>query len=327
MAPGLTFDPRQGWAESDRFTFIGRVEKFREEDASPEHKERIGANPDTFIGQIVVEISGVDVRWVGEDGNLRRWTGDRYNYDGSQKTRRGGKASQMLEPLYAPVDADAARQAGFRKRDPSGRVVGAPGLGLKPEDYPGEFPEAAVEGHQYLVEIRRIEFGLRSDTDEPIATYIPVLLELKDDYVHEGEPRAIPYGAARTSEEGVQAPAMSPADDVGPGPHVGVPTKESNPHDFLSAIEGARFDFHAMYEAIKDSGLDQEPWRTLVVNDEKRQALFTHGFIALNEDKTITLVGTRPDALSTEEFVEVLEGEPPEQAQPEESHKEETAEE
>jgi hypothetical protein len=90
--------------------------------------------------------------------------------------------------------------------------------------------------------------------------------------VHEGTPTPLTYGAPVADAEG-----SSPDKPA-------VAVEAATPAQFFSTINGVRFDLHALYEAIDngDPGVSEEPYRTFIVNKERRQALVDKGFIAVN---------------------------------------------
>lgn len=283
----LSFDPYEEYTEGTEFQWYGRVVRFCEQDATPEHKERIGALPDTFVKQLVLEIEGVSIEWVGEDGNLRRFTADKSNADGSEKAGRGGRAkwSAMLAPIIAPTDAEAALRGKFRKHGPDGRSwVGAPGLGY--DGKAPDFPEC-LEGHIFLIENRRIEFGTNRLTGETIATNIPALVRQEDDFVYEGTPPQFTYGGGAT--------ATAPTDaEVVEGPAAQIPS----PAQFFTAIDGVRADFHALHEALATNGADVEPYRTMAIGSQGRQNLVNKGIIEVGSDQIIrVLLESIPDTV------------------------------
>lgn len=277
------------YSEGTEFTWIGRILKFTEEDSPPGHKERIGANPETYVGQLVLEIEGVSVEWIGEYGNVRRYTADLYNKDGTEKPGRGGRAkwSALLAPIIAPPDPTAALKAKFRKHGPDGRSwVGAAGLGYVQDD---KFPEC-LEGHIFYIEMRRLEFGTNRLTGEVIASTIPALVRREDDYVHEGTPAQLTYGDRMAVSPDAEVTAELP------------PIVTATPSQFIHAILGVRDAGPALLEAMQTSGVDVEPYRTMVFNKAQHQALFDKGFIVLNPaDQTIGK-GETPVPDTVEEF-------------------------
>lgn len=277
--PQLDHDPYAQYSEGTSFTYYGRVLKFRREDSPAGHKETIGAHPDTFVGQYVVEIEGISVEWIGEDGNLRRTTADYMKNDGSPKAGRGGntKWGALLAPIIAPTDATAALKAGFRKRDPTGKSwVGAPGLGY--DGRAGDFPEC-LEGHIFYIENRRTEFGTNRQTGEPIAVYTPAFLRREDDYVHEGTPTQISYG---------ERAAVTP--DAGEASASAVDAPVPTPDEFFEAISGVRNDKYALLEAVQAAGVDCEPYRTLVLGRAGTQPLVDAGLIEIDPGTQIIKV-------------------------------------
>lgn len=288
----LSVNVGEEYAAGTEFTWYGKVLKFTEEDSPPDHKERIGANPETYVGQLVLEIEGISVEWVGEYGNRRRYTADLYGSTGEKKAGRGGRAkwSALLAPIIAPPDPAAALKAKFRKRGPDGRSwVGAPGLGYVQDD---TFPEC-LEGHIFLIEMRRIEFGTNRLTGETIASSIPALIMRADDYVHEGTPPQFTYGDRTV---------------VSPDPEVGTEVTSAEiscPELFFAAIDGARNAVPALFEAMQAAGVDVEPYRTVAFNDEKRQALFDKGYLTLEPDQTIA-IGPEEAPNTVEEFKELF---------------------
>lgn len=289
----LSVNVGEEYAAGTEFTWYGKILKFTEEDSPPGHKDRIGANPETYVGQLVLEIEGISVEWVGEYGNVRRYTADLYSSTGEKKAGRGGRAkwSALLAPIIAPPDPTAALKAKFRKRGPDGRSwVGAPGLGYVQDD---TFPEC-LEGHIFLVEMRRIEFGTNRLTGETIASSIPALIMRADDYVHEGTPPQFTYGD-RT--------VVSP--DTETTAEVAVPVSVVSPSTFIASIVGVRNAVPALFEVMQAKLTDVEPYRTVAFNDEKRQALFDGGYLVLNADQTIGLgAAAVPDTV--EEFKELF---------------------
>jgi hypothetical protein len=290
----LSIRAGEQYSEGAEFSYYGRVVKFREEDSDPGHKERIGAAPETYVGQLVLEIEGVSVEWIGEYGNVRRYTADVYNADGSEKPGRGGRAkwSAMLAPIIAPTDPNAALKAGFRKRGPDGRSwVGAPGLGYDP-DAP-DFPES-LEGHIFYVEMRRIEFGTNRLTGEVITSTIPALVRREDDYVHEGTPTQLSYGgrSAVTPDDEGDETTTAPA---------AIPT----PTEFIAAVVGTRNAVPALFESMEAAGVNVEPYRTVAFNDAKRQMLFDKGLLELKDDQTIA-PGLVAPPVTIEKFKEMF---------------------
>lgn len=287
----LTTDPGELYDAGTEFSWYGRVIKFTEEDSSPEHKDRIGANPETYVGQLVLEIEGVSVEWLGEFGNRRLYTADLYNADGSQKKGRGGRAkwSALLASIIAPTDVAAALKAGFRKRGPDGKTwVGAPGMGYSASA--PDFPEC-LEGHIFYIENRRIQFGTNRLTGEDIVSNIPALVRREDDYVHEGTVPQITYGGGATV-----------APDEEPGMPGAVETPP--PSVFFAAIDGVRNDFNALHEAMVNAGVDCEPYRTLALQRDSNNGLVAKGLIAVGPDKTIAV--TVDPMLSTVEQLKEL---------------------
>ncbi len=276
----LGFRVREAAAESDEFTYIGKVVTFRVQDSDAEHKKNIGADEDTRVDQIVLEIEGVSVERLCEDGKWR-FSGDIMSKTGEYKKGRNYKAWYLLAPIIAPDNEEDARNVldekgrqVFVTRGKNGSEVVLVGLGY--DDEAPDFPEK-LEGRVFKIAHRWVGFGKNKDTGEEIRGMVPILLEeMPKGYVYEGEVSRISCKDRATTprEAGEDSPEPEPADTT----------------EFFAAIEGRRLRLADLHEAVKGNpALMVDPYRTLIATTTGRQALVEKGFISLDDDKTIVL--------------------------------------
>lgn len=283
----MKFRARETAAEGSEFEYIGRIVTFREQDSPADHKDTIGADPDTEVLQLVVEIEGVSVEWVGDEGNVRRFTADTQNKNGEFKKGRNHKAWHILAPIIAPADEGEARavvdekgRPVFVTRDRQGNETIITGLGY--DDSAPDFPEK-LEGRTFKIVHRWVGFGLNKDTGQEIRGMIPVLAEeMPKRYVYDGPtPTRITYKSrtAVSREAGEATGADGEVEEPEP----------ADPQDFFDAIEGRRLQLADLNEACSVPGLRVEPYRTLIATRSGRQALIDQGYVSVDETKTITV--------------------------------------
>jgi len=300
---GVKFSVKSTAAEGNDFEYIGRIRKFRYQDSDAEHKQAIGADPDTEILQLVVEVEGVSIEWTGDLGNVYPpFTADVMTKTGEFKKGRNHKAFHILAPIIAPEDEEEARaivdekgRQVFVTRGRGGVETVITGLGYD-EDAP-DFPEK-LEGKVFKLAHRWVEFGINKDTKLPIRSQLPILLEeLPDDYVFEGDAPKVTYKTRTpTARE----------DGESTGGDSGVDPEPADTQDFFDAIEGRRLQLADLNEACAAPSLRVEPYRTLVATRSGRNALVDKGYISIGDDKTITVenVPSLDELLATAEEVQ-----------------------
>jgi len=295
----LGFKVKEAAAESDEFTYEGRIATFRVQDSDAAHKTNIGADEDTRVDQLVLEIEGVSVERLCEDGKWR-FTADTMTKTGEYKKGRNHKAWHLLSPIIAPDTEEEARNVldekgrqVFVTRDKKGNEVVQTGLGY--DDEAPDFPEK-LEGRVFKIAHRWVGFGRNKQTGEEIRGMVPILLEEKPDgYVYEGEVTRISCKDRATTGRGAGEEGAAPE----PEP--------SDPQDFFDAIESRRLRLADLHEAVKDNpGLMVEPYRTLIATATGRQALTEQGYVSLDENKLI-VVENVPDLSELEELATTVQ--------------------
>lgn len=282
----MKFRAKETAAEGAEFEYVGRILKFREQDSPADHKATIGADPDTEVLQLAVEIEGVSIEWVGDEGNKRQFTADTQTKTGEFKKGRNHKAWYILAPIIAPADEDEARtvldekgRAVFVTRDRKGNEVVQTGLGY--DDEAPDFPEK-LEGRTFKIVHRWVEFGTNKATGEAIRGMLPILTEeMPKSYVFDGVPARVSYKgrATATREAGEATGADGDVAESAP----------ASPEAFFDAIDGRRLQLADLNEACAAPDLRVEPYRTLIATRSGRQALVDEGYISLSDDKTIAV--------------------------------------
>jgi len=299
----MKFRARETAAEGDEFEYVGRVVAFSEQDSPADHKATIGADPDTEVLQLVVEIEGVSVEWVGDEGNKRRFTADIQTKTGEFKKGRNHKAWHILVPIIAPDNEDEARavvdekgRPVFVTRGKGGVEVVATGLGY--DDSAPDFPEKLV-GRVFKVVHRWVGFGMNKETGQEIRGMLPILSEeLPKDYVFDGTPARITYKGRTTASR-----------EAGESTGVDGDLPESEPADpeaFFGAINGRRLQLADLNEACSSPALRVDPYRTLIATRSGRQALVDGDYISVGDDKTITVENV-PDLTELVELAEQVQ--------------------
>ena len=267
------------FSEKDDFEYIARILAFREVDLTPEERTNYNAEPGTDQYQLLIQLEGVSIEWVGDEGNLRTFTAKLTTPAGAEKKGRNFKAYHILRYLLAPVDETEAEEAGYV--DSKGR--GLPGLGY--DEAASSFPEC-LEGKVVKVAHKFIAFGTDKATGEAMRSMIPAILEvLPDDYVHEGKVSKITYKGRKTSSLEPGEPGSPVVDDS----DVTV-AEAADPSEFFAAIDGQKLHLQALHEATKDNpGLQVEPYRTLIASKAGRAALAASGCIVLDDSTPPTI--------------------------------------
>lgn len=298
----MKFKAKASAAEGSEFEYLGRIVRFREQDSPADHKNTIGADPDTEVLQLVVEIEGVSVEWIGDEGNRRRFTADTQSKTGEFKKGRNHKAWHILAPIIAPTDEDEARavldekgRPVFVTRDRAGNETVTTGLGYD-EEAP-DFPEK-LEGRVFKIVHRWIGFGLNKETGQEMRGMVPVLAEeLPKTYVYDGTPAKITYkGRTAATREAGEATGADDGTTADPDP--------ADPQVFFDAIAGRRLQLADLNEACSDPALRVEPYRTLIATRSGRQALVDKGYVSVEDDKTIA---TDYDVPTLDELTELAE--------------------
>lgn len=266
------------FAEKDDFEYLARIVTFKEVDLTPEERTNYQAEPGTEQYQLIIELEGVSIEWVGDEGNLRTFNAKLTTPAGAEKKGRNFKAYHILRYLVAPVDAAEAAEEGYT--DSKGN--GQPGLGYNAEA--SDFPEC-LEGKVVKVAHKFIAFGTDKATGEAMRSMIPAILEvLPDDYVHEGKVPKITYKGRKTTPREAGEPGSEvEAEET-------VTAVAADPSEFFTALDGQKLHLQALHEAMKDNpGLQVEPYRTLYGSKAGRAALVESGCITVDDQTPPTI--------------------------------------
>ena len=284
------------FAEKDDFEYIARVVTFQEVDLTDQERADYNADAGTEQYQLVIQLEGISIEWVGDEGNLRSFTAKLTTPSGAEKKGRNFKAYHILRHIVAPVDEAEAEAEGFV--DAKGNAQ--PGLGY--DEMAASFPQC-LEGKIVKVAHKWVTYGKDPTSGEPMRSMIPAILEvLPDDYVREGKVAKITYKGRRTSaqEPGEPGGTSEPVEE----------TEPADPAEFFAALDGAKLHLQSLHEAMKDNpGLQVEPYRTLYASKAGRAVLVESGCITV-DDATPPVIAVEDilDLAALEELAEAARG-------------------
>lgn len=257
----LKIDPKN-FGKRDDFSYYGRVLYFRQEESDADHKQKIGADPQTSIPRLHIKIAGESIEWVGPDGNVREFWADMCMADGSEYEGRGNKLYHTLAPIIAPVEPDECLRGATHYKDKQGNPT--PGLGYD-IDAP-DFPEC-LEGKVFKVAHKWISLGTNRETKEEMRFMVPALTEeMPSTWVFQGERRRVTYKGRPGDAPGAGPTAAAAVAAAGEGP--------ADPVVFFEAISGVEFKMATLLKACKGvSGLGVDPYRSLIASKKGLEAL------------------------------------------------------